>query len=66
MIKSLNNPLLMDPEFLNSLENRVAKLEYRVAELDERVEIGGGCRVEEAINALRESGKSRRCIGVNR
>jgi uncharacterized protein YceH (UPF0502 family) len=30
----------MDPEFLNSLENRVAKLEYRVAELGKRVEIG--------------------------
>jgi len=54
LIKSLNNPLLMDPEFLNSLENRIAKLEYRVAELGERVVIRGGCRVEEAINALRE------------
>jgi len=35
----------MDPEFLNSLENRVAKLEYRVAELVEKVAIRGGLGV---------------------
>jgi len=54
LIKSLNNPLLTDPEFLNSLENRVAKLEYRVAKLSERVVIRGGLAGLRRLSTLLE------------